>query len=232
MERKRLLEEVRDRVRFKHYSLRTEDAYIQWIRRFVIFHGMRHPREMGAPEVERFLTHLAVEKKVSASTQNQAKSALLFLYQQVLQQSLPWLDGIAPAKVSKRLPVVLTLPEVDALFVHVHGTSGLILRLIYGTGMRIMECLRLRVKDLEFSRNEIVVREGKGAKDRVTMLPACLSETLRVHLLRVRQLHEADLRAGFGEVEMPFALARKYPHAGRSWPWQYVFPSARLSKDP
>jgi len=187
---------------------------------------------MGAAEVEAFLTHLAVEGGVAASTQNQAKSALLFLYKEVLGVELPWLDGVASAKAPKRLPVVLTRDEVRAALDRTEGTPGLMLRLIYGTGVRVMECLRLRVKDVDFARREIVVREGKGFKDRVTMLPESLVAPLREHLVRVRALHERDLREGGGEVYLPYALARKYPAAGREWAWQYVFPSARLSVDP
>ena len=228
----RLLDRLREKIRLKHYSIRTEEAYADWVRRFVVFHGRRHPAEMGAAEVEAFLTHLAVEGGVAASTQNQAKSALLFLYKEVLGVELPWLDGVASAKAPKRLPVVLTRDEVRAALDRTEGTPGLMLRLIYGTGVRVMECLRLRVKDLDFARREIVVREGKGFKDRVTMLPESLVAPLREHLVRVRALHERDLREGGGEVYLPYALARKYPAAGREWAWQYVFPSARLSVDP
>jgi integron integrase len=232
MEKRKLLDQVRDRIRFKHYSLRTEEAYLHWVKRFVLFHHKRHPRDMGAAEIEAFLTHLAVVGKVSASTQNQAKSAILFLYKEVLEINLPWLDNIESAKRPQRLPVVLTRTEVTAMLNYTQGTCGLILRLVYGTGMRIMECLRLRVKDVDFERNEILIREGKGFKDRITMLPASLNGPLQKHLQRVRWLHEADLRGGHGEVFMPDALARKYPAAGKSWSWQYVFPSARISKDP
>jgi len=228
----RLLDRLREKIRLKHYSIRTEEAYADWVRRFVVFHGRRHPAEMGAAEVEAFLTHLAVEGGVAASTQNQAKSALLFLYKEVLGVELPWLDGVASAKAPKRLPVVLTRDEVRAALDRTEGTPGLMLRLIYGTGVRVMECLRLRVKDVDFARREIVVREGKGFKDRVTMLPDSLVAPLREHLVRVRALHERDLREGGGEVYLPYALARKYPAAGREWAWQYVFPSARLSVDP
>lgn len=227
----KLLDQVRDRIRRKHYSLRTEEAYV-WIKRFIFFHGKRHPREMGAAEVEKFLTHLAVAGRVSASTQNQAMSALLFLYKEVLEQALPWLDNVESAQRPKRLPVVLTVEEVEALLARVHGTVGLMLRLIYGTGMRIMECVRLRVKDVDFARGEIIIREGKGSKDRVTMLPASLAAPLQQHLARVKALHASDLKAGFGDVYLPYALARKYPNAGREWCWQYVFPSSKLSLDP
>jgi integron integrase len=228
----RLLDQVREKVRLKHYSIRTEQAYVNWVKRFVLYHERRHPRDLGAGEVEGFLTHLAVVDKVAASTQNQAKSALLFLYKEVLGTPLPWLDDITQAKASRRLPVVLTVGEVSELLGRTSGTCGLILRLLYGTGMRVMECLRLRVKDVDFVRREIVVREGKGAKDRVTMLPARLVAPLRAHLEAVRVLHRNDLDAGLGAVWLPFALARKYPNAAREWGWQYVFPSARISTDP
>lgn len=228
----RLLDQVRDKIRLKHYSIRTEQAYTDWIKRFIYFHDKRHPREMGAAEVEQFLTHLAVQGKVAASTQNQAKSALLFLYRQVLGIELPWLDDVEKAKAPQRLPVVLTVPEVGRLLDRMDGTNGLIARLLYGTGMRIMEAVRLRVKDVDFQRREIVVREGKGNKDRITMLPLSLIEPLQVHLVHVMRLHEADLEKGFGEVYLPFALARKYPSAGREWGWQYVFPAGARSEDP
>jgi integron integrase len=182
--------------------------------------------------VQAFLTHLAVAGKVSASTQNQAKSALLFLYREVLNIDLPWLDNIEPAKTPRRLPVVLTTAETERVLSRMTGTHGLMARLIYGSGLRLMECVRLRVKDVEFTRREIIVREGKGAKDRVTMLPEALIESLQVHLERVKALHAQDLNDGFGEVYLPYALARKYPNAPREWGWQYVFPSARLSVDP
>ncbi|MBN8449329.1 MAG: integron integrase [Candidatus Accumulibacter sp.] len=229
---RRLLDQLSDRIRFKHYSIRTEQAYCGWVRRFILFHNKRHPREMGAHEVEAFLTHLAVAGRVSASTQNQAKSALLFLYKEVLETELPWLDDVESAKASKRLPVVLTPDEVQRLLVLIEGTAGLILRLLYGTGMRIMECLRLRVKDVDFARGEILVREGKGFKDRVTMLPNTLAAPLKSHLARVTALHDEDLAAGCGEVYLPWALARKYPHAACEWAWQYVFVAARRSVDP
>lgn len=205
---------------------------MQWIRRFILFYDKRHPRELGAKEIERYLTHLAVSGRVSASTQNQAKSALLFLYKEVLALALPWMDNIQSAKRSQRLPVVLTRDEVQRMLAHTQATTGLILRLVYGTGLRIMECLRLRVKDIDFARSEIVVREGKGSKDRITMLPQSLNAALQEHLQRVRLLHAADLKAGHGDVFMPFALERKYPNAAREWRWQYVFPSARMSIDP
>lgn len=228
----RLLDQVRDRIRLKHYSIRTEQAYLDWVRRFVVFHGRRHPRELGHAHVEAFLTHLAVEGNVAAATQNQAKSALLFLYKEVLGAELPWLDGVESAKRPARLPVVLTVEEVRGVLQRVDGTRGLILRLLYGTGMRLLEALRLRVKDVDFQRREILVRDGKGARDRVTMLPDRLALPLREHLARVKALHDDDLRAGYGEVYLPYALARKYPNAAREWAWQYVFPSAKRSVDP
>jgi integron integrase len=228
----RLLEQVRGRIRFKHYSIRTEQAYLDWIRRFIRHFGKRHPRDMGAKEVQEFLTHLAVAGRVAASTQNQAKSALLFLYKEVLEVQLPWLDDVEAAKTSKRLPVVLTSAEVMAVLARLEGSHSLIARLLYGTGLRIMECLRLRVKDVVFERGEVLVRDGKGFKDRVTMLPASVAPALREHIERVRELHRQDLVAGHGEVHLPYALDRKYPAAGREWMWQYIFPSANLSVDP
>jgi integron integrase len=227
-----LLDQVRGKIRFKHYSLRTEQAYLDWIKRFIRHFGKRHPRELGAADVEAFLTHLAVAGRVAAATQNQAKSAILFLYREVLEAELPWLDGVESAKAPRRLPVVLTRDEVGALLARLPCTYGLICRLLYGTGMRLMEGLRLRVKDVDFACGEILVRDGKGFKDRVTMLPASVVEDLRAHLERVRALHDRDLAAGHGEVWLPYALDRKYPNAGREWGWQYVFPSAGLAVDP
>lgn len=228
----RLLDQVRQCVRVRHYSLRTEQAYVDWVRRFVIFHGKRHPREMGAVELEAFLTHIAVERRVSASTQNQAKSALLFLYREVLKQELPWLQGVVTAKKGARLPVVLTPLEVRELLLQLDGTTWLVAALLYGTGMRLLEGLRLRVKDIEFTRREIVVREGKGNKDRVTVLPENLIAPLQDQLQRPQALHNHDLEAGLGEVWLPHALAEKYPRAARAWGWQYVFPSRSRSLDP
>ena len=227
-----LLEQVRARIRFKHYSIRTEHTYVDWIKRFIRHFGKRHPKDMGADEVQSFLTHLAVAGNVAASTQNQAKSALLFLYKEVLALELPWLDKVEAARTPKRLPVVLTRDEVMAVLLRLEGRHGLIARLLYGTGLRIMECLRLRIKDVDFERGEILVRDGKGAKDRVTMLPASVIPALREHVERARELHRQDLAAGHGEVHLPYALDRKYPSAGREWMWQYVFPSASLSIDP
>ncbi|MFM9912274.1 MAG: integron integrase [Methylophilaceae bacterium] len=228
----KLLEQVVAKMRVKHYSLRTEKSYVDWIKRYIWHHGKRHPKDMGAAEVEAFLTHLAVERHVSASTQNQAKSALLYLYKEVLGIELPWLDNVTQAKAPKRLPVVLTQAEVQAVLSRLDGTMWLIASLLYGSGLRIMEALRLRVKDVDLARREILVREGKGFKDRVTMLPASLIEPLKSHLIKVQSLHQEDLAAGHGEVFMPMALDRKYPSAGKDWAWQYIFPSIKLSVDP
>jgi integron integrase len=228
----KLLDQVRDKLRVKHYSIRTEQAYTGWIKRYIFFHGKRHPKEMGAAEIEAFLTHLAVEGNVSASTQNLAKSSLLFLYREVLEIQLPWLDNIIQAKVPKRLPVVLTVAEVQAVLERMNGTYLLIASLLYGGGMRLMEAVRLRVKDVDFARREILVREGKGFKDRVTMLPEAVCAALQMHLVKVKALHAEDLAQGYGEVYLPFALDKKYPNAGREWAWQYIFPSKNLSVDP
>lgn len=230
--RPRLLDRLREALRVRHYSLRTEGAYVDWARRYILFHGKRHPEAMGALEVQSFLTHLAVERKVSASTQNQAKAAILFLYRQVLGVELPWLDEVVQARERRRLPVVLTPGEARALLDQLDGTMGLLAALLYGTGMRLMEGLRLRVKDLDFHAHEVTVRGGKGDKDRVTMLPAKLEAPLRAHLEKVRRIHDRDLAEGFGEVFLPDALAAKYPGAGRQWGWQWVFPSAVRSADP
>lgn len=228
----KLLDLVRDRLRVKHYSIRTETQYVQWIRRFILFHHKRHPREMGVKEVEAFLTHLAVKGRVAASTQNQALSALLFLYREVLAVNLPWLDGVVRAKQPQRLPVVLTRQEVGLLLDRMSGLPGLMVRLLYGTGMRLMECVRLRVKDIDFERAEVVVRDGKGAKDRVTMLPQSLIPPLQDHLRWRRQLYLDDYARGRAAVYMPDALDRKYPHAASEWSWQYVFPALGYSLDP
>ena len=228
----RLLDQVRARIRFKHYSIRTEQAYIDWIRRFIKFNRNRHPVELSSRDVELFLTHLASVGHVAASTQNQAQSALLFLYREVLSRELPWLEGVVRAKMPSRLPVVLTRTEVADVLTRMRGTHRLIGDLLYGTGMRIMEALRLRVKDVDFGRRELLVRDGKGAKDRVTMLPDRLFPVLRAHLIEAKRLHRMDLQDGFGAAWMPFALARKYPTAANEWAWQYVFPADRRSADP
>jgi integron integrase len=228
----RLLEQVRRRLRAKHYSLRTEQAYLYWIRRFIIANGKRHPRLMGAPEVEAFLSHLANEGKVSASTQNQALSAVLFLYRQVLGIELPWMENVTRAKRPRRLPAVLSVAEVQDVLARMEGRPWLIASLLYGTGLRLMECLRLRVQDVDFRRNEILVRAGKGGKDRRTMLPRSLVEALQREIERARVLHQADLAVGCGVASLPHALARKYPSAPREFAWQYVFPSVQRSIDP
>jgi integron integrase len=228
----KLLDQVRDRIRVKHYSIRTETQYVQWIKRFILFHGKRHPRDMGVEQMEAFLTHLAVEGNVAASTQNQALAALLFLYREVLQMEVPWLDKVVRAKRPQRLPVVLTRHEVRAVLGQMGGVYGLMAAILYGTGMRLMECVRLRVKDVDFERGEIVVRDGKGAKDRVTMLPAAVVEDLQAHLKWRRTLFAEDKRLGKTAVYLPDALARKYPSAPEEWGWQYVFPSGSFSIDP
>lgn len=229
----KLLDQVREVIRFKHYSIRTEQAYVKWIKSFIFFHQKRHPREMGAQEIQAFLTHLAVDRNVAAATQNQALNALVFLYRAVLRIEAGDFARFERAKRPAKLPVVLTPAEVQRLLTALKpGTVSLMARLLYGTGMRLMECVRLRVKDLDFERNQIVIREGKGQKDRVTMLPRTVQEELRRHLERVKLLHETDLGEGFGQVYLPYALARKYPNAERTWIWQYVFPAAQRSPDP
>jgi integron integrase len=230
--RPRLLDQVRARIRFRHYSIRTEEAYVDWVRRYIRFHGNRHPSQLSASDLETFLTHLATDREVAASTQNQAQSALLFLYREVLSIDLPWLDGVVRAKTPSRLPVVITQAETSRLLAALHGTHRLVGELLYGTGMRIMEALRLRVKDVDFGRGEILIRNGKGAKDRVTMLPNRIFGRLRDQVSDARELHLIDVHAGFGAVWMPVALARKYPTAAHEWAWQYVFPADRRSVDP
>ncbi len=228
----RLLDLVRNRCRVKHYSIRTEKRYLDWIRRFIRFHGMRHPNEMGAQEVEAFLTHLAVKGNVAPSTQNQALAAILFLYKEVLSIELPWLDGVTRAKKPPRLPVVLTEGEVKAVLAQLDGVHNLIASLLYGAGLRLMEAMRLRIKDVDFERCEITVRDGKGGKDRRTMLPRSLLEPLSSQLERVRIIHGQDIQNGVGPVYLPYALERKYPNAGRELGWQYMFPAAEPAIDP
>ncbi len=219
----KLLDRVAMACRTRHYSLSTERVYVHWAKRFIVWHNKRHPQDMGAAEVEAYLTHLAVDREVAASTQNQALSALLFLYREVLAVNLPWLDGMVRAKASQRLPCVLCQAEVRRLLSHTSGTTGLILTLLYGTGMRLMEAMRLRVKDLDIERRTITIREGKGNKDRTTMLPDLLVAPLRAQLVERRRLHDVDLAKGMADVELPHALAIKYPRAGREWLWQFVF---------
>jgi len=228
----RLLDALRHAIRVRHYSSRTEEAYIDGVRRFIRFHGRRHPRELGAPEVAAFLTHLAVDSTVAPSTQNQARSALMFLYREVLQLELPWFQEVVAAETQRRLPLVLTPAEVRALLGELSGTMGLVAALLYGTGMRLLEALRLRVKDIGLKQSELVVRDGKGGKDRVTVLPENLIMPLQKQLGQARALHQQDLADGFGEVWLPNALAAKHPALPRAWGWQWAFSSAMRSADP
>lgn len=228
----KLLAQVRQQIRLRNYSIRTEAVYAEWVKRYIRFHRYRHPAEMGAAEIEAFLSHLAVGRNVSGSTQNQALAALLFLYKQVLGVNLPWLDDIVRAKKPKHLPVVLTRDEVARVLDELSGVQWLVANLLYGAGLRLLEALRLRVKDIDFARGELLVRDGKGQKDRVTMLPQRLILPLQEHLQKVAALHRADLAEGFGRANLPFALARKYPNAAAEWGWQFVFPSGNRSQDP
>lgn len=227
----KLLDQVRQAVRQYHYSYRTEEAYVAWIKRFIVFHGKRHPFDMGEIEINQFLGDLAVTRRVSASTQNQALSAILFLYRKVLHREVGELQALIRAKRPKRLPVVLTKEEVRAILSCLRGTTWLIGALLYGSGLRLLECLRLRVKDVDFSCNQILVREGKGNSDRHTMLPATVKKPLAAHLQRVQKLWESDVKEGFGRVRLPDALARKYSSAELEWGWQYVFPASRRCLD-
>lgn len=220
---------IAERLRSQNYSNRTEEAYIQWIKRFILFHGKRHPRDMGAAEIEAFLNHLAVEKKVAASTQSQAKSALLFLYDEVLERNLPKLENLTKLPAKKELPVILSKQEIQAVLSELEGTMWLMVSLLYGSGLRVMECLRLRVADIDFDRQEILVRDPQGYKNRTTLLPGTLVHPLKTHLASIEVLHAEDLSKGLGEVWMPEGLAKRYPNAGKDWQWQYVFPSSRLS---
>jgi integron integrase len=229
---KKLLDQLRDAIRLKHYSIRTEEAYVSWARRYILFHNKRHPKDMGSQEIEAFLTHLAVDQKVAASTQNQALNALLFLYRHVLRQDLDLPIEAIRAKRPKRLPTVMTREEVQRVLAALSGTHQLISKVLYGSGLRLVECLRLRVKDVDFAQHQIIVRDGKGMVDRITILPDSLINPLQEHLSRVQMLHQQDLADGYGAVYLPFALERKYPNANREWGWQYVFPAKRRSKDP
>jgi integron integrase len=228
----KLLDRVRWQLRVKHYSIRTEKAYVDWIRRFILFHGKRHPSDMGEEEIAAFLTHLAVNGHVSASTQNQALSALLFLYQQVLDRKLHFIDKVERVRRPPKLPVVFTRVEARAVLAQLKGDYRLMAELLYGSGLRLMECVRLRVKDIDFGYNQITVRDGKGLRERVTLLPQRLRHPLQLHLERVKELHQHHLANGDGRVHLPFGLRRKYPNADRAWVWQYVFPAARVSTDP
>ncbi len=228
----RLLDQVHEAVRTLHYSRRTEESYVHWIRRFIFWSGKRHPAALGEAEVSAFLSYLATERNVAAATQNQALSALLFLYRQVLGRDLAWMDGMVRAKRPVRLPVVLSPAEAEALLAQLRGMHLLMAGLLYGAGLRLMECLRLRVKDVDFAYRQILVRDGKGEKDRVTMLPERLVQAMHSQLGEAKRLHGVDLREGYGEVHLPYALARKYPRAGYEWAWQYVFPSTKRSVDP
>jgi integron integrase len=228
----RLLDSVRAEIRTRHYSLRTEKAYVDWIRRFVVHHGRRHPKNMGGDEVRAFLSHLANHCHVAPATQAQALAALLFLYKRVLNVDLPWIDNVVRAHRPKRLPTVLSQAEAQQVVAHLNGVHWLIGALLYGSGLRLMECLRLRVKDVNLEYRRIIVRNGKGAKDRATLLPATLVDSLRLHLEKVRIQHERAMANGYGGVELPYALARKNPTAHLQWSWQYVFPASRPSTDP
>ena len=232
---KKLLDQVRDKIRFKHYSLSTENTYLSWIKQFILYHGKRLPVDMAAAEVEAFLTYLATQRQVSSSTQNQALSAILFLYREVLAITLPWLDNFERSKKPRRLSVVLTVPEVQALLREAASAPApinLIIKLLYGTGMRLMEAVRLRVKDVELTRKEIIIRDGKGGKDRVTMLPDSLLEAIRAQLVVRRAWHEQDMALNKVDVWLPDALAVKYPNASKEWGWQYVFAAKNYSLDP
>jgi integron integrase len=228
----KLLDRVRWHLRVKHYSIRTEQAYVDWIRRFILFHGKRHPSEMAEQEIRAFLTHLAVERRVAASTQNQAFAALLFLYQQVLEQRLGFVDSVERVNRPAKLPVVFTPQEARAVLAHLNGDYCLMAELLYGSGLRLMECLRLRVKDVDFGYNRINVRDGKGLRERVALLPQRLQRPLHAQIARVKELHRQDLARGGGRVYLPFALERKYPNAARELIWQYVFPAAKVAVDP
>lgn len=228
----KLLDQLREIIRLKHYSIRTEQSYVDWAKRYILFHGKKHPKDMGAKEISAFLTHLAVDKNVSASTQNQALNALIFLYKELLKISVGDIGEVARAKRPIRRPVVMSRDEVKRVTDKMTGLPRLMAELLYGTGMRLMEGVRLRVKDIDFDLNQIIVRDGKGAKDRVTMLPQKLRPPLERHLSEVKAIHDRDLAAGNGHVYLPYALAEKFPNADKEWGWQYVFPARSISKDP
>jgi integron integrase len=228
----KLLDQVSGILRAKHYSLKTEQSYLNWIKRFILFHGKRHPKDMGEEQINQFLTHLAVKENVAASTQNQALCAIVFLYKKVLNRDIKDLGKVIRAKRSKRLPIVLTINEVRLVLNHLTGVPWLMANLLYGAGLRQAECLRLRVQDIDFSYNQITVRSGKGDKDRFTMLPKIVKEPLKRHLEKVKHLHEMDLAQGYGYVYLPSALEKKYANAAKEWAWQYIFPARELSIDP
>ncbi len=236
MEKIKLIENVRNIIRMKHYSIRTEETYISWIKRYIFFHNKRHPSEISENEISEFLTYLAVKKNVAASTQNQAFNALLFLYKKVLKQKIGLIDDVERAKKPAKLPVVFTKKETSEILLRIDGGKGsfkwLMASLLYGSGLRLMECVRLRIKDIDFEMNQITVRSGKGNKDRITVLPEKLKESLQQHINKVKALHEDDLKNGYGSVYLPFALEKKYKNASREWAWQYIFPASKLSKDP
>jgi integron integrase len=229
---KKILDQVSDAIRLKHYSYRTEQTYKEWIKRYILFHNKRHPSEMGAAEIQAFLSHLATAKNIAASTQNQALSALLFLYRHVLLKPIDIPTDLIRAEKSKNLPTVLTHPEAMAVIREMKGVPQLMAKILYGGGLRLMECLRLRVKDIDFGSRQIIVRDGKGEDDRLTILPDSLIPDLQLHLQTVALIHQKDLKAGYGEVYLPYALARKYPQAAREWIWQYLFPALSASLDP
>jgi len=228
----KLLDQIREVMRYHHYAIRTEQTYVKWILDYIRFNETRHPREMGKPEVERFLSHLAINRNVATSTQNQALNAILFLYKYVLDMPLNDYIDATRSKKQKKLPTVLSNSEISQFFQHISGTNELMAKLLYGAGLRLMECIRLRVKDVDFENNQIIVRDGKGGKDRATVLPKPIREDLRFHLKGVRKLFEQDLAEGRADVYMPHALARKYTGAGKSWIWQWVFPAKNYSRDP
>ena len=227
----KLLDRVRNAVRVRHYSPRTEEAYVMWIRRFILFHGKRHPSSMGAEEVNAFLSHLAVDRTVSASTQNQALAGLLFLYRHVLEQPLPWIDDIVRAQRPERLPVVLTIDEVRQVMTEVEPPARLVVQLLYGSGLRLLEALMLRIKDVDFERGQLTVRDPKWKHDRMTMLPSVMTAAMHEQIVHARLLHEEDLACGWGETWLPDAIARKIPSAARDWRWQWIFPATRRWKD-
>ncbi len=231
MEKLKLLDQVRYTLRSKHYSPRTEKTYVYWIKSYIVFHNKRHPKDMGESELTEYLSHLAAVRHVSPATQSQALSALLFLYKHVLKQDLDWLGEIERSKRTRNAPVVLSRGEVRAVLSRLSGVNWLVANLMYGTGMRLMEALALRVKDTDFDYSQIIIRAGKGNKDRITMLPQRLVEPLKKHLIRVRRIHKRDLEQGYGEAPLPYLLQKKYKHAAKEWNWQHVFPSARRSPD-